>query len=346
MIKLIKDANVKARVLMVEGSPCLAIVIDGQFEHVFHYKSRESHYLRVMNINTIENIFSGGHFFFFEDQLVDYRTFDYRGHIHNDDSVNELSEIIGAEDLKAATTYGGHVSPLFASTRQHGKTGVFLGGEWDNFDMTIKELGEGGEFTNRLIYKWSPFSSSVQASFEVERLICLNGMVAQSPLAVFNVPLINDWQENLNIATSQVKVRLNELLSKRFSDMTHSRASVDALFKASDLVSDAASIDDQDGTVRCANISRIITPKVSRIDMSKDTENALRQLEGHISQFDLFNVLTEVSTHIDMADDGRLSIQNQINRLVFDDVMAKSTVRGAVPLSSDSSPSRAFFGEN
>lgn len=343
--EMIRNAQVQARVLRGKGNAQkLAITIDGRFEHVFPEKSRESRMLSIMNLHTIETIFSGGNYFVAFNRLVDYRTSDYRGYIHSDDNMNHMADVIGAESLRAGNAALGAME----RTRQHGKSGVFLGGEWDSFNMSVKSLGEGGEFLNKLIYKWSPFSSNVQASFEVERLVCLNGMVAQSPLVIYSVPLINGWEENLSIATSQVKVRVADVLTQRMGDMSKARASVGTLIKGISAISDRAG-NLPEGSAdrkRCNAVSDIMSLSGRNASGLVDANSSvLAQIDSHVSQFDLYNILTEVSSHTAGTENSDAEIQRIANRLVFDEIQSRSTIRNAVPLSGESDPRRAFFGK-
>ena len=64
------------------------------------------------------------------------------------------------------------------------------------------------------------------------------------------------------------------------------------------------------------------------------------------NQFDVFNILTEASTHYGRNDLSDKAVQMGVNRIMFDQFKSKVVLNPTMPESSESDPSRAFFGKD
>lgn len=345
MFEIIKNAQVDTKLIWVKGEPSLQIVIDNRYVHDFKAGSRESKYCSNTDIETIRKMFSGGTYFFYQDRLVDYRLSSYNGFTHDHDGISELVDRIGIgspQNLREASIGG-----LFNQHRSNGNNGIFLGGEWDKFDLNISELGIGGEFNNQLIYRWSPFSSNIITSLEIERLVCTNGMVSSSPFVSFEVPLINDWERNLHVISAQLKPRINDLLTMRFKDMADNRSSVNDIARANSMLKERYSVTETPELVNMLNITDLKSNLGSYFHEELFTDSAKsKMVGGHLTQFDVFNILTEASSHYGNDIESNFQIQRELNRLVFGGIDQKKQLNLVKPVISDSDHRRAFFGNN
>lgn len=365
MFEIIRNADVEAKIIFVKESLSLQITIDNRYEHQFSAGSRESKLCLNTNIETIQSMFYGGTYFIYKGKLVDYRLSNYKGFTHTTDGISQLAERIGLSDITSNANHSqsspaarrSPASGLFNQQRGRKNNGVFLGGEWDKFDLNIRDLGIGGEFENKLIYRWSPFSDTITTSLEVERLVCANGMVASSPFVTFEVPLINDWERNLHVISAQLQPRISDVLTSRFSDMAKKPSSVFDVQRAHGLLLDRRKsiedLNDGKGGSDITNLNNMLSITDAEFNLGNYYRNELfsnteksKLVDAHLTQFDVFNILTEASSHYGNDSDSNVSIQRDLNRLVFDEFDRKKQLRPSVPTISDSDHRRAFFGSN
>lgn len=192
-MQIVRNARVVASYSEVSEShpiPSLVLTINEQFQHVFERESKESKLVMQFDLDEISKMFDGGTFVFYENVLRDYRRSDYRGFIQSDESIDQLMDIIGATDYKVRQGVNG----LINRTRSRQNNGLFLGDTWDKFDLDVAELGQGGFFSNNLVYQYSVFSPNIVTSLESTRLVCTNGMISKAALASYEVPVVSDWQ--------------------------------------------------------------------------------------------------------------------------------------------------------
>lgn len=366
MLKIIRNASVDIKLEYNYSLQDfqLTIIVDEQYVHVFPVGSKESKMCHNTEQSVIQGLFNGGTFAFFDGALVDYRSSAYRGFIHTETGVDELSNRIGIKrynEQKATgdkfhegiADQGGSSNRrgVFNRFRGMNNNGIFLGGEFDRFQMDIAGLSDGGNFENRLIYRWSPFSDKITTSLEVMRLICLNGMVANAPLVTYSVPLINDWEANLNVVSTQLQPRLNGLLSNRFLEMRSQRATVRQIVDANGLLMERAESKELNAGEQTM-LQNMISQTSPEANLSKyyDTslfsdKQASSGFGGHLTQFDVYNILTEASSHYGANEVNDRGIQRYLNGVVFDS-SDKKNVEVEIPESADSDHRRAFFGSN
>lgn len=334
------------------GKLSLTIIVNGQWKHKFAETSRETQMMLTTDMNVLKAQFNGGTYIIANDQIIDYRFSTYKGFIQSDEALHKLHQIVGAEKHEVGA-YTNAVGGLFNQSRSGKTGGVFLGGEWDSFDLDVRALGLGGEFKNKLIYRYSPFSQNIVTSLEVERLVCTNGMVANSPFVTFEVPVISDWENNLHVVSAQLQPKINDILTTRFEQMAKQRASVAAMMNTHDLLvkrsrsSNELTGDEEDRL-------ELMTEKVDakeilgrhyKDSVFSDKKRAARA-ESNLTQFDVFNILTEATTHVGRDEENDLAVQRQLNSLVFDEFKNKVRLSPEVPVSQDSDHQRMFFGVN
>lgn len=329
----------------------LAIVINGQWDHEFSATSRESQMLLSTDMEVLKAAFNGGTYIIANDTLIDYRPSTYKGFIQSNEALHQLHEIVGAEKHEKKA-YSDPVSGLFNQSRGRKNNGVFLGGEWSAFDLDVKALGIGGEFKNKLIYRYSAFSENIVTSLEVQRLVCTNGMVADSPFVTFEVPIISDWENNLHVVSAQLQPKINDILTTRFEQMAEQRASVGAMMNAHEVLLQRAknsNITPEDEKELRRMMAMVDAKEVLgshyKDSVFSDKKRAARA-ESNLTQFDVFNILTEATTHVGRDEENDLSAQRQLNSIVFDEFKNKVRLSPEIPKSQESDHQRFFFGSD
>jgi len=353
--KVVSDAKVSAQYHTVSNTDIrLKISVNDEMPHIFEKGRSENKLIEQMELKSIEERFNGGTFVFLNGNLIDYRVAEYNGYIRSDEEIKVLSDVLGVSvSPKSKTAVGG----MFNQFRRNSLNGdVFLGGEGKQFDLSVAGLGEGGEFVNKLIHKWSPFDKNVVISLESERLVCANGMVGMSPFVTNQVPIVNRVEEHLELVSVQLEPQINSILKDRFSTMSKQPASVGSMMNAHNTLTDRlkgmtrhGSLEAQDSKAQLVKLKNLVDVKSTlrhvydnSVFSNKEMANGLK---GNLSQFDLFNVLTEGCTHTNGNTDNNNKIQMDINKLVFDELNDKKSVQGEVPLSQESDHKRAFFGK-
>ena len=352
---VLKDALVKAEYHTVSPTDIrLKISVEDQRPHIFEKGRSENNLIEQMELKSIEERFNGGTFVFLNGGLIDYRVAEYAGYIRSEEEIKALSDILGVSIApKSKNAVGG----MFNQFRRNSLSGdVFLGGEGKQFDLKIAGLGDGGEFVNKLIHKWSPFDKNVVLSLESERLVCSNGMVGMSPFVTNEVPIVNRVEEHLNLVSIQLKPQINSILKDRFSNMSKQPASVGSMMSAHNALTDRLkgmsrhnTMEGQESKERLVKLKNLVDVKSNlrhvydnSVFSNKEMANGLK---GNLTQFDLFNVLTESCTHTSGTTDNNNKVQMDINKLVFDELNDKKSVQGEVPISQESDHKRAFFGK-
>jgi hypothetical protein len=351
-IQVIRNANV---VLTPshnnKGELVLSILVNGQYEHEFANTSRETQLMLCTDMDVLASHFNGGTYIVADDKIIEYRMSTYKGFIQSDHALAKLQEIIGAEKHEKSS-YSDPVRGMFNQARSSNTDGVFLGGEWDKFDLEVKALGVGGEFENKLVYRYSPFSQNIITSLEVERLVCENGMVANSPFVTFEVPIVSDWENNLHVVSAQLKPKINDVLSSRFEQMITQRASVATVMKAHKLLesrtnSEGVSVSDAiriDSLLEKTDVEETLG-RHYKDNVFSDKKRAKRA-DSNLTQFDVFNILTEATTHLGRDENTDFAAQRELNSIVFDEFKNKVSLSPSVPKSQQSDHKRMFFGDN
>lgn len=340
-------------VVQLSGSVSAHIVVDDQYEHTFKPNSRVSESLSLarspneMNlaVSQLQARLTGGHFFFVNDTLVDHRDGHYDGFQHTDKSIDKLMEVIGIEEKVSGLRRSGMrlnttSSPISLSTK------------WSIEGFQIDGYLQGGAFSSEINFGWSPFMNYVKGIFEITRLICSNGMVGTSDLINSKIPLLNRWEEHLQIANKQMQNMVQSKVSTRLGEMAYNRATVNELQLVTKHVRERLNeTTDVTESQQLSGLVRVIDPVVHLSQYYQpsvfDDSNVSARLPGHLSEFDLWNIITEMYTHTTQSDnssDGGL--QRLANKMLFPNPdLNKGRIVDVIPISSSfSDPDRAFFG--
>ncbi len=353
MTELILVENADVEVKLVEDKKknlCVQIIVDNKYTHIFDSKTREARMVSEMEISVFSKLMNGGTYIFTHDgKLVDYRNSAYKGFRHSEDAIKTLSDKIGYDVAKEESTFMRRrerpISDVFGQFRAERE--IFLGGLSEPFYLDIASLGEGGSFKNRIVYKWNPFDSNILTTIEVERLICLNGMVGISPLVTRKVPIINDWERHLEIVSLQIKPTVNALLQDRFIKMSDTHASVANVLEARQMLLDRSQLKSVNGADQLSELIKMTDVQSRLRDVYRDEvfkQNGGRAAASDLTQFDLFNILTETCSHTAGTSGSNEKIQKFLNKLTFD--YNKNEISGNAKISQESDHRRVFFGKS
>jgi hypothetical protein len=330
-----------------------ARIIVGENEHTFDKNSRVSKALETMSPADLQTRLSGGQFFFVNGQLIDFRDAQYNGFVHSEKNIDALMENIGAKESKAR--FGRNTTT---------PSGIILANRWNQQDIHVEGYQEGGAFTSNLNYDWNPFHQYVRGSFELVRLICTNGMTGSSDIFNARIPVVNRWEEHLEIASREIQNKVNDTVSARLRQMGREHASVAELQLISNHaenrlleldivdVGSLAQLEDTRKTLR--NINNIANPEIHLHNHYKasafEDKNLGAQLAGHLSLFDAWNLVTEMFSHTkEVGSSSNTALQKMANALVFDgdkrNARLNRTDVTAPIMSSFSDPEVAFFGK-
>ncbi len=354
---MIRDAKVKLEVVETTDSKRRvhhqARVFVGDHQHTFDKNSRVSKALETMSPADLQARLNGGSFFFINEQLIDFRDAQYNGFVHSDANIDALMENIGVHES---------TKRRFGSTTTPG--GIILSNRWNQQDIQVEGYQEGGAFTSNLHYDWNPYHQYVRGVFELVRLICTNGMVGSNDIFNARIPVVNRWEEHLEIASRQIQNKVNATVSARLRQMGREHASVAELQLVANHaenrlleldVVDFGSLDKLEETRKTLrNINNIANPEIHLHNHYKasafEDKNLGAQLAGHLSLFDAWNLVTEMFSHTkEVATSSNTALQKMANSLVFDgdkrNARLNRTDVNAPIVSSFSDPEVAFFGK-
>lgn len=352
---LIKNANVVGQQTAdSKGNTTLTITVDDQYQHEFGAKSRVSKALDTADLNDVVERLEGGSFFFVGDNLVDFRYGDYKGFVHNQDAINKLVETIGI-------THSG--DDLQGVSRNQTNNTIKLAKEWSTEEFQVANLG-AGDFKTAIHYGWSPFSQNVNSAFVLWRLICDNGMRGMTNFLNTRIPLVNQWEEHLEIANQQLMNKINGKMQERILALQSQRASVADCLLISKHVQDRSdalhNAVNQEAQARLNMIGALVNPVLHLKDVYKREvfeDNAMAsRAPAHITGYDFFNMITEMRTHTEASAESTGNALDVVaNQLLFGgnsyyghkvNKNVEQSMRGSeAPSLIINNPDQAFFGK-
>lgn len=332
-----------------QGNPNVRIIVnDGELDHTFDKNSRISKSISYVSTKALADRLTGGKFFTINDQLIDFRDNQYTGYIHNHDAIQKLIDIVGVSKLTNRYIKLKHRSAI---------SDIVLTNRWGTDSIYISEYKTGGEFQSILRYCWSPFDQTIRSTFELIRLICSNGMINTTNFFNAKIPMVNRWEEHMNIAYKQIQDKIRNRIHHRIVEMGQQRASVGDLIRISthvhNRITNEKSIKSAEQYQRLLNIARIIDPRQHLSNFYKQTVfsnmKIANRMPGHLTAFDAWNIVTEISTHTnDSPDSSDTALQRIANDLMFNEEKQKQRMididNNSRSLSSFSDPTAAFFG--
>lgn len=314
--ELIRNANVRVTSSRNSANfPIAQITVNGQYAHTFEPESRVSRNLETMDAESLEALMQGGTYFFVEGVLVDFRYGNYNGFVHEDESVKQLAKVIGIVEAKQLST---RLQDNLTSNKYS------LGASWSKNAIVVPEYNDGGAFKSELLFSWNPFVKTVNSAFMLWRLICSNGMRGVTSFLNTKIPLINRWEEHLEIANVQIQNKVDVMVKKRLAGMGDQFATVSELQGIASharrryerTMQGEAAHDQLRAIINIADPSMHLAD-VYRENVFKD-KRLSAQVPGHLSLFDAYNLATEVRTHTrETEGSSALALDRLANDMVF-----------------------------
>ena len=342
MHTLLKQAPAKANYQYNDkGSVEKVIVtIADEFHHTFDGCSRITKYANRAPESEMNARFDRGSFFIVDGKLIDYRESDYTGFIHSDANIAALIKHIGLSVQKNKSHFKINTPSTTLMYQQHSSKQLVV------FD------GPGGVYDTNIGFAWSPFRNYVSGVLELIRLICANGMVTTDEFFSSKVPLINKWQDNLEVAAKLIQLKADQKIVNRLEHMAGERCDINTLSAISRhahmrLVD--AEFQNADQRALLANIAELADPMIHCAGNYSDTafsSSVGKNLPGHMTVLDAYNMITEISTHTANSETSSArAIQMLANNMMFKGDVRVNAHIGDVKLSPFSNANQAFFGE-
>lgn len=344
--ELVRSANVRVTASKdSKNYPVASIIVNNAYSHEFSPESRVSKALETMDAESLEQRLTGGSYFFIEDNLVDFRDGHYNGFIHEDVSIAKLAKVIGIQPSKAVSTrlQDNLVSNLYT-----------LGCSWSQNAITIPEYNDGGDFKSELLFNWNPFVKTVNSAFMLWRLICQNGMRGMTHFLNTKIPLINRWEEHLDIANAQIQNKVDGMVKRRLTGMGSQPATVNELQQIATHARKRyeKTIQGDSSHDRLRNIIQVADPSLHMGNVYKETvfkdTRVSAQVPGHLSLFDAYNLSTEIRSHTrEIEGSSTLALDRFANDLVFNrkDLTQHASRFSKARQASFENHDTAFFGQ-
>lgn len=358
--ELARNANVEVKRIRTKDSVQAEIIVNGNFSHIFAARSRISQHLTLMTEQALAERLSGGSFFFIEGSLVDFRDSGYNGFVHSDETIATFMKMLGATDMTADGHFK-HRSKNYGGSDLMGKSEYALRRAWSENDIHVPGFQAGGEFTTRLSYAWNPFQTAINADFDMVRLICSNGMIGTTSFLNTKIPVLNRWEEHMDIASVQIQNKVEQIVRSRLHLLANGMASVDDVLKLRSHAQTRYENTTKTGmgehhpgefhrlrTIRALTDPDEHLAEVYRPGVFENSALAAK-LPAHFSLYDAYNLATEMRTHTsECRESTDYALDRFANGLLFDRNPTYSDlgVFSSPKISAFSDPDRAFFGEN
>lgn len=363
--EMVENADVKLK-LSVQGNEgsdrtrnILTMDVAGR-RHEFGTKSRLYKQLNAVPLKDLQERYSGGKFFFLGDNLIDMRDSNYTGFHHSDDSLAELMKHVGVSDRKEASKMHGH---SFSGNYGSLSNEQVLMRQWGQEALELPSMDEGGQFNAAMAFLWNPFYKDVRTSLGIERLICANGMTVARNFLSYTVPVVNQHEENLEIAYKRMQQKVQTELSRKLDGLQHQRASVATVGRLFNHVEERLEgmglnngffnpEANKVARTRLRELSAVINPEkfcpeYTQAVHGKGTGSVAAKVPSHLTCFDAWNVATELQSHTGETPKSSNRALNMIaNDLMFTTIEKDSqATMGVSPnVSAFSDPNAAFMG--
>lgn len=308
-----------------------------EFSHRFSDQSRFfKQYIEADNKREFEKLYEGATFFFLRNNagihLIDFRNNHYKGFVQTTDVLEELADNLGVS--------------------QNEKGRIILGSQ--SFDYSFEAFDEGvNSFDAKISLPFNPFSSNVSCSVGLERLICLNGMITNTSVFDFKIPILNKVEDNLRVALSQIAPQVREKLKYHIESLQMQRASLSEAMRTFNFVHGRISSNESERKIleNLAFASNVyVHCKNYDKEIFKNT-SACKSLPSHLTRFDVWNILTELDSHTRESEASKSrAIQRYINTIMFDSATIDQKNERSIVIAESSSRfnashKQAFFGK-
>lgn len=360
--EMFRNAQVEVkRVIDSDRKVCAEIVVNDSHTHRFAHTSRVSKALAdSMTPDQLAERLNGGHYFFVDEHLVEWRDRQYPGFVHSDDTIQAFMNIIGVMDMQSMPAHR-RASMERRVKRSSGDVApLALRRVWADHEIEIPFYHEGGQFTSSIGFEWSPFTHFVSGTFDLVRQICSNGMVGTSNFMNIRVPVQNRWEEHMTIAATQLGNKVNDRVIHRIGAMSSERASLADCMTLMDHASARLGSADVTSMVEREHLNQIyhaLNPREHLSDVYResvfDNKALAAQQPSHLTRLDMYNVATELVTHYpETSDSSSFALHRMANNMLLPnegngsvDARKRALAGGRAQLAGFSDPDRAFFGD-
>lgn len=270
---------------------------------------KAAHDPRVKN-EEIEQQLRNSSFFVNDGNLIEMRK--NAPFIQSDDSISEMIDKVGY-------TKGTNGRVRLQSEYDES--------EFDAFE-SIPNFATGGEMRSNLRFSWSPFNRNINSDLQLIRLVCANGMTNTTALLNAKVPVVNNWEEHMQIARIQLQRTTQDVVTKRIQAITNAPASINDCLRVQQAAIDRLLMkENTDNPETLEMLTAIyeasdVFSHCSPYYKREVFENkAIAQMcKSHLSLFTIWNMLTELTTHT--ADDGKTFA---LNKMANDVLLSRTT---------------------
>lgn len=312
---IIRNANVDVELVKIKNKSCAKIIVNDSYEHIFKPTSAMTDSAITNGLDQTRQALQGGTFFFHtHNDLVNYKTKNYNGFIHNDEGIAALIEHIGHTTDFPRAQYTNSISSKLRLQNVH-----------SNVELDFGNLNVGSQMNSELSFAWDPFQAHVRAVFRLIRLVCSNGMVGLHAFMNCKIPIMNEWVEHMRIANAQIQNKVTSLLGQRAEVMTLQRSSI----RDCQLIVDACH-----QRIKAPNITKDMIDRIKHIAYVCDPELHCKkhysstvfqdrrlsaQTASHLTQFTVWNMATELATHtLETEQSTNFALQKLANVLLID----------------------------
>lgn len=320
------------------------LIINDRPEIILPQTSRVSKALELYAPADVASRLTGGQYFYVDGQLVDFRDGDYNGFVHDDTALQALLHVLGISTSSKTLKHGNTLSKS-----------IVLGREWSTEGLEVPQIGEGLAHSSSLSFVWSPFSDKINSVLNILRLICSNGMTATTRFLNTQIPIINRWEEHMDIAARLIQNKVQGMVKDRLGQMVTEQASVSELQliaeHARKRMNNVSVPHTEEVRTRLTNILNTVDPTRHLSDVYSPAVFGNKSLAaakpGHLSVYDAYNITTELSTHTPATDDStQKALDNHANWMMFNrkDIVPMLGVERQALTTEYSDPNTAFFG--
>lgn len=317
-VKVVRELYIPAGSKTAEPNVVAKIIVNDKYVHTFSPRSRVSQALQVMKPEDLQARLNGGSFFFINGEMIDFRDNQYNeqgGFIHTVQSIEKLIELVGVRQISNRDRKA-------LGIKTHGE--LVLSGVYNTQEIVVPRFLEGGQFQASLMYNWNPFHSDVKGVFELVRVICTNGMVGLCDSMNTRVPIINDWEQNLDIAAHQIQSRIGDRVKGRLEQMDGERATVAECQQLAEHAMKRLTQNEMPAKERSLlqTIYKVVNPTFHMVKYYTNNVFGNRdvgaQMASHLSKLTAFNAATELYSHTQETDSstGR-ALQLFANNMLF-----------------------------
>lgn len=308
------------------------VAIDGEWEIKLDRRNNVVGQLALgVDPEELKHSFLGGRFFVVDDQVVDYRLAEQLGKFMHDDKglANLVSKVGMSID---------HRGVIQAKS----VTGKF------DYDAGNNQ---GLQFLVDIGFEWSPFSLDIDSMLSLIRLACYNGLIVSDPIMNHKIPVMNGWEENLQIANDVLSHSFHHKVGPRLTQLQDETINMHDAMGLCDLIGSALG-DKKEGTIinhnEVARIHELLEPVVTS-EVRGMQKNLLKFIGAPITAFDAMNVATELASHhINPFSASAKKLVGFANNLLFSELRQSNLAVNLDNLVMDTkvfgNTDQAFFG--